>query len=90
MCLNQPFGQIRVNIFVLVTDTDIYTDRGDVCRLGSGLDSNLVLRWMWAVVFPYLIAGLPSLRCVLSLCHHRFQPWTPLSTLFILVPLTNN
>ena len=60
MCLNQPFGQIRVNIFVLVTDTDIYTDRGDSCRLGTGRDLNLVLRWMWGFL-PHL-AGLPSFR----------------------------
>ena len=50
----------RTYIFLLVTDTDIYTDRGDSCRLGTGRDLNLVLRWMWGFL-PHL-AGLPSFR----------------------------
>ena len=37
MCLNQPFGQIRVNIFVLVTDTDIYSIQKEVMFVDLGL-----------------------------------------------------
>ena len=47
-------------IFLFVTDTDIYTDRGDACRLGTGRDLNLVLWWMWGFL-PHF-AGLPSFR----------------------------
>ena len=50
----------RAFIFLLVTDTDIYTDRGDACRLGTGRDLNLVLWWMWGFL-PHF-AGLPSFR----------------------------
>ena len=38
----------------------LYTDRDNACRLGSGRDSNLVLRWMLGFL-PHT-AGLPSFR----------------------------
>ena len=47
----------RAFIFLLVTDTDIYTDRGDACRLGTGQVPSL---FSWLVQLQVFLSLPPS------------------------------